>query len=411
MTTLTVEQLQKWYKKRLSNKSKDFRKKAEKSYRIVERALKDVQELSRELKDPAEDDDPDSVGISTRFAMKIEEITSDFYVDKEITFESTENLQEEIKSFIQELWGAGARWIRRMDKRYKGVIKQIDTSMKELMNEMNRIAKLLYEFSWLKDLERIGGRIRTLYDLGYSKETFEAQIRQARLKIDTATDEYEIAKKAYDEFTESSNVAELLNLDEEAEHLASLLRMKLNPLKKQVKKFAQHDTGVRVGASGQKALVEYFEDPYKAIVEEPDGYPGLKEGLAGLKEAIEKKKLPLKDRLARRAIEEVDDIHNGTLMDLQEKAKSVESKRLNFAGSDVYQESARLSSELDEAQKNLDYHKSDMMRIHDDIMREVARTKDYKERIEAEILESFEEKVILQLEISLEPLLEKCRVA
>jgi hypothetical protein len=411
MTTLSIEQLQKWYRKRLSKMSKDFTKKAEKSYRIVERSLKDIQEMSRNLKEPGEEDDPDSTGIATRFAMKVEDITNDFYVGKEITYESTEALQEGIRSFIQELWGAGARWIRRMDKKHKSTIKQLDVSMKELMSEMNKIQKLLYEFSWLKDLERIGGRIQTLQDLGFSKEVYEEQIRTTRTKIETALNEYESAKKAYEEFTETSNVADLLNIDSEADHIAGLLRMKLNPLKKQVKKFFQHDTGVRVSATGQKALNDYFENPYDAIVEEPNGYPGLLEGLAGLREAIENGKLPMKDRLARRAIEEVEAISNGSLDELQMKAKELEEKRHAFADSDVYAKSAKLQEELNEAERNLEYHRNDMRRIRDDITREIDRAEDFKVRIESEILESFEEKVKLQMEISLEPLLEKTRVA
>ncbi|MFW9800237.1 MAG: hypothetical protein ACFFD9_07370 [Candidatus Thorarchaeota archaeon] len=409
MTTLRVDQLQKWYRKRLSNRSKEFKKKAEKSYNVVERTLKDIKDLSRDLKEAGEDE-PDSMGIATRFALKIEDITSDFYVDTEVTHQSMEDLQEEIRAFIQELWGAGARWIRRMDKRHKTTIKQIDSAMKELMNEMNRIQKLLFEFSWLKDLERIGTRIQTLQDMGHSEELFEEQIRQTRMKIDTAKVDFESAKTAYDTFSETSDVAGLLTLDEEAERLAGVLRMKMNPLKKQVKKFLQHDTGVRVGAAGQRALIDYFEDPYTAIVEEPVGHPGLLEGLKGLKEAIETRKLSLKDRLGRRAIEEVNAIRSGSLQELQQKAKELEEKRRKYAGSDVYAESDRLKGELEEAQKNLDYHRSDMLRIRDDIERELDRVKDHKDRIESEILDSFEEKVILELEISLEPLLEKCIV-
>jgi hypothetical protein len=407
MTTLTIDQLQKWYRKRLSKQSKDFTKKADKSYKVVERTLKDIRDLSKDLKE-TDDDEPDSIGIATRFAIKVEDITEDFYVDKVISHGSTEALQEEIRAFIQELWGAGARWIRRMDKRHKRTIKQIDVAMKELMNEMNKLQKLLYEFSWLKDLERIGGRIQTLKDLGFSEELFEEQIRQTRMKIETAKSEYDSAKNAHDTFVETSDVAGLLNLDEEADRLAGLLRMKMNPLKKQVKKFLQRDTGVRVGAAGQKALVDYFEDPYRAIVDEPVDYPGLLEGLNGLKEAIQTGKLSLKDRLGRRAIEEVELISNGSLRELQQKAKEVEEKRLTYAGSDVYAESARLQSELEEAEKNLEYHRSDMLRIRDDISREISRVEEYKERIESEILESFEEKVTLQLEIKLEPLLKKC---
>jgi uncharacterized phage infection (PIP) family protein YhgE len=373
--------------------------------------LKDIEELSKEFKEEEDiEDNIDSGGIASRFALKIGEIVNDFYVDKDITYESTEDMQREIQHFIQELWGAGARWIRRMDKRYKNTIKSLDSYMKELAKEMNRISKLLFEFSWVKDLERIGGRIDTLLDLTFSKEIFDEQIRQVRDKIQTAQSEYDHAEKTYDEFTETSNVAELLSLDEQAEHVSGLLRMKLNPLKKQVKKFMQHDTGVRVGPAGQIALTEYFEDPYTAITTEKEGYPNLLEGLSGLQEAIENKRLPLKDRLARRAIEEIDTIQKGGLDKLQTQAKGIEEKRHTYAGSDVYSKNDSLRAELNEAQKNLEYHSNDLLRIRDDITRQIDKVKEFKSRIETEITEAFGAKVTIQVEVSLEPLLEMTQI-
>ncbi|MHA2360939.1 MAG: hypothetical protein ACXAB6_03310, partial [Candidatus Thorarchaeota archaeon] len=68
MTTLTVEQLEKWYRKRLSGKSKDFVKQAEKSYKIVDRALRDVEVLSQDFIDESMEDDAESSGTSSRFA-------------------------------------------------------------------------------------------------------------------------------------------------------------------------------------------------------------------------------------------------------------------------------------------------------------------------------------------------------
>ncbi|MGY5880018.1 MAG: hypothetical protein RTV31_07190 [Candidatus Thorarchaeota archaeon] len=407
MTSLTVEQLQKWYRKQLKSKSSEFLKQSERSYKIVERALQDVEELAKAF-DDEEVEDLD--GIAARFALKVKDIVSDFYVDKDISYEGTEKMQGEIQRFIQELWGAGARWIKRLDKRYKTTIKSLDVAMKELSKEMKKIGKLLYDYSWVKDLERIGGRINTLHDLTFSKEIFEEQIQTVRSKIESADREYSVAKKAYDDFTETSNVAELLSLDEQAEHVSSLLKMKMNPLKKQVKKFLQRDTGVRVGPAGQKALIDYFDDPYTAIAEEAEGYPSLHEGLKGLREAIDTKKLSLKDRLARRAIEEIEVIHNGGLQDLQNQAKEIEEKRLKYAGSDVYRESEELEANQSEAKKNLDYHKNDLLRIRDDLQRQIGKVDEFKVRIEAEILESFAEKVSIQLEVSLEPLVALCTI-
>jgi len=238
----------------------------------------------------------------------------------------------------------------------------------------------------------------------------EEQIQTVRRKIKSAEKEFSESERIYDEFKDTSNVAELLSLDEQAERVSALLKMKMNPLKKQVKKFLQRDTGVRIGPAGQIALIEYFEDPFVAIAKEPDGYPGLIEGLKGLQEAIETKKLKLKDRLARRAIEEVKTIQNGGLQDLQNRAKEIEDKRHTYAGSDVYTKSEELQSKLTEAKKNLNYHKNDLLRIRDDLERQIGKVNEFKVRIEAEILESFTEKVTIQLEVSLEPLVALCTI-
>ena len=410
MTELTPEQLQKWYRHQMKKKSKDFVKQAEKSYKIVQSALKDIESVSRDLKESDEDDEDANMTIAARFALKINDIVENFYVSKDITYDSTESLVDEIQQFISGLWGAGARWIRRLDKKHKNTVKQLDVYMKELMREVKRLGKLLYEFSWLKDLERIGNRIETLEELSFSKQVYEEQIKTVKLKIKQARQELQTAEDEYLNFKQSSNVSDLLSLDDEADHLSTLLRMQLNPLKKQVKKFLQQDTGVRVAPDGQRALLDYWEEPYTIIAEEPDGYPALISGLMGLKEAIERDKLSLKDRLARRALEEIEEIKDGSLKEIQTKAKEIEKRRSTFAGSDVYSKNDELAAAVDEATKNLEYHQNDLLRIRDDIQREVDRVEDYRKRIESEILEKFDEKVKLRLDISLEPLLAECVV-
>jgi len=411
MRTLTITELEKWYLKQLKEKSKDYRKQAEKRYKIVKQAARDTKGVAEEFAEASQDEDAEAQGTSSRFANKINGIVGNFDVNQEITYAGTEAMQEEIQFFVQEIWGAGARWIRRLDKKHKSTIKQLDVYMKELMSENKRIAKLLYEYSWIKDLERIGGRIETMREITYGTELYETQVKQIIGKIAQAQSEYDTAEKTYTTFKEKSNVADLLNLDDESEHIRGLLRMKLNTLKKPVKKISQTDTGVRIGPAGQKALIEYFENPYDAIAAETLGYPALVEGLEGLQKAIENGSLKIKDRLSRRSIEEIDLIRNGALNDLQDKAFKIEEKRTKYAGSDVYAKNRELADELDEATKNLEYHKNDLLKIGDDIRREIAKFEDFKSRVASEILDAFGEKIEIKVEtLGLEPLLEKCKI-
>jgi predicted phage-related endonuclease len=64
---------------------------------------------------------------------------------------------------------------------------------------------------------------------------------------------------------------------------------------------------------------------------------------------------------------------------------------------------------LNEASKNLDYHTNDLLKVGADIKRQIARVEEFRTRIESEILESFEEKIIIKIdELGLEPLLALC---
>ncbi|MHA2116289.1 MAG: hypothetical protein ACXABM_12395, partial [Candidatus Thorarchaeota archaeon] len=158
------------------------------------------------------------------------------------------------------------------------------------------------------------------------------------------------------------------------------------------------------------ALTEYFEDPYTAITTEKDGYPNLLEGLDAVQEAIQTGKLKLKDRLARRAVEEIVNMRKGGLTNLQNQAKEIEEKRHTYAGSDVYTKNDELRQVLNEAEKNLEYHSNDLLRLRDDISRQIDKVKDFKGRIENEIQEAFGENVTIQVEVSLEPLLEMTQI-
>ena len=71
----------------------------------------------------------------------------------------------------------------------------------------------------------------------------------------------------------------------------------------------------------------------------------------------------------------------------------------------------KLSEELGETAKNLEYHKNDLLRIRDDIKRQIEKVEEYKIRVEKEILELFNEKVIVLIDnLGLEPLLAECLV-
>lgn len=397
MTTLTIDQFDKWYCKRLVECSKDFIGNAKKSRKNVKHIFEDIKKVASDLEDSARNDF-EIIGIASRFAIKLDDIVKGFNVAQDITYESTEVMQADIQFFIRELWDAGSHWIRRMDKKHKNAIKLLDSNMKELVKETKVLNKLLYKFSWIKDLERIGDRIQTLSDLIYSAERFEKQICQTQLKIDAAENEYLLSTQIYNEFTKTSNVAELLSLNEDLKHVASLLRMKLNPLKKQVKKFMRCDNCVKVSTSGQKALIKYFEDPLAAIIVEPDGIPGLIEGLEGLQKSLDTGKLKLKSRLTRRASEEIRAIKNGSMNNFQQQAKELDKKRQTFVGSDIYKKSAVLTEHLNESFKNLEYHKNDLLKIEDDIRRQIVRIEEFKTRIEFEILKLFEEKITIKID-------------
>ncbi len=391
---IKISELDKWYSKKISKKTKNFRNDGKKIVSSIKKLLPDIIDVAERLGGSEEAAELD--GIAYRYGEKIKELVNSLAIPDEITYTAIERLEKSIRSFFVEITDWGRRWIPRLDKKYKPIIRDLDHLLKLLQGDYQKLLKFMQTYSWVKDLERIKDHIENMYSLIDKISFYEEQIEMAKSKSETAKLEFDKAEKELAQFMESAKAAELLSIDAEIKSLESEIKMKLSPLKKAFKKYQkaidEHTATVYPG--GAKAISSYSEDPLNAIYEDDDGYPSLKAALRGLVDTINAGNLSLKDRLQRRAIEESEKILNGSLLKIQKKAKQLLSQKNEIlTNSDVYSKLKLLEDNLEEAKRNLEYHQNVLLKAEDDLKNHHEKIREYKSKIESEIYEMIEESV------------------
>ncbi len=391
---IKISELDKWYSKKISKKTKNFRNDGKKIVSSIKKLLSDIIDVAERLGGSEEAAELD--GIAYRYGEKIKELVNSLAIPDEITYTAIERLEKSIRSFFVEITDWGRRWIPRLDKKYKPIIRDLDHLLKLLQGDYQKLLKFMQTYSWVKDLERVKDHIENMYSLIDKIRFYEEQIEMAKSKFETAKLEFDKAEKELAQFMESAKAAELLSIDAEIKSLESEIKMKLSPLKKAFKKYQkaidEHTATVYPG--GAKAISSYSEDPLNAIYEDDDGYPSLKAALRGLVDTINAGNLSLKDRLQRRAIEESEKILNGSLLKIQKKAKELLSQKNQIlTNSDVYSKLKLLEDNLEEAKRNLEYHQNVLLKAEDDLKSHHEKIREYKSKIESEIYEMIEESV------------------
>ncbi len=391
---IKISELEKWYSKKISKKTKSFRNDGKKIVNSIKKLLPDIIEVAERLSGPEETAELE--GIAYRYGEKIKELVDSIEIPEEITYSGIENLEKSIRSFFVEITDWGRRWIPRLDKKYKPIIRDLDHLLKILQSDYQKLLKFMQAYSWVKDLERVKDHIENMYSLIDKISFYEEEIKMAESKSKTAKIELEKAQTELEKFMESTKAAELLSIDADIKSLESELKMKLSPLKKAFKKYqkAMDEHTATVYPGGAKAISSYSEDPLNAIYEDDDGYPSLKAALRGLIETINAGNLSLKDRLQRRAIEESEKIINGSLLKIQKKAKELISRKNELLqNSNVYTRLKELEDALEEAKRNLEYHQNVLLKSQDDLKKHHEKIHEYKLKIESEIQERIEESV------------------
>lgn len=187
-------------------------------------------------------------------------------------------------------------------------ISRFQTKTRDVMDSADQIheqAGLLVE------------HVEALSQLKSTRAQLGRELEEARLRIGSL--EAQISKVGVDSGMRSLDrcEAELRRLRRE------FLQNELSRLKGPISRFLALVSRGEAEHSRQAidVLTGYLETPLTSLAKERDGYPRLKDGLTGLLKAIERRRIGLNDRKARKASERARRILDGSLVSLQSEAR------------------------------------------------------------------------------------------
>jgi hypothetical protein len=214
----------------------------------------------------------------------------------------------------------------------------------DMMSVNASIDKLrrLGEHSWeifskdgglLRRLEEIHTRVEKIQELVKSVQKQVAECNRVADEAGSLTPQISEAERQMESVAGNPKIADLRKIDNRLRELRrELLASGFSRLGRPLRKLeAMAGRGeYPMAPEVREKLAEYLKRPFTTFIHEDDGYPHLKSVLKDMRQAVERKKLLLKQREERKVLERIDNVagknslngmHNEATMLLNERRK------------------------------------------------------------------------------------------
>ena len=170
----------------------------------------------------------------------------------------------------------------------------------------------------LRRLEEIHARVEKIQDLVKSMQKQVAECNRVADEAGTLTPQISEAERQMESVAGNPKIAELRKIDNRlrelrGEVLASGFSRLGRPLRKLEAMAGRGE--YPMAPEVREKLAEYLKRPFTTFIHEDDGYPYLKSVLKDMRQAVERKKLLLKQREERKVLERIDNVAEKNSLD------------------------------------------------------------------------------------------------
>ena len=186
----------------------------------------------------------------------------------------------------------------------------------------------------LRRLEEIHARVEKIQDLVKSMQKQVAECNRVADEAGTLTPQISEAERQMESVAGNPKIAELRKIDNRlrelrGELLASGFRRLGRPLRKLEAMAGRGE--YPMAPEVREKLTEYLKRPFTTFIHESDGYPYLKSVLRDMRQAVERKKLLLKQREERKVLERIDNVAEKNSLDgIHHEATMLLNERRNY---------------------------------------------------------------------------------
>ncbi|MFX1508993.1 MAG: hypothetical protein ACFFBR_01680 [Promethearchaeota archaeon] len=385
MSTIDVYELPDWFAKQTEDLLFNYRTDIQKQMDRIEEALVDSTETAEQLlAEVVVDGEMTVPGAAAKLANRLKSLFESIEFPEEITYASIEELLHDLEGYIREVTMAGQRYIRRLPKVHKRVVKELDYQFRTINQGYQKIRKVWEKDKLPKKLDKIREEVEEIEDRSRQLVKLSEDLDELKKQREKAEGRVEKHQDGIEQFRQDSGLVEIEEIRREIDSIRMIVTNQLNFLKKPFKKLSQ--------AAGQKVMISstagegadaYSVDPWQAFQQDTEMLTRLKAGLNALADAIEGKKLTFKASLDRKIINRrAEVIEKGILDEYRQRLSSLESRKTELKSSVSIDERRELEKSLERAKWEKRDVTAEIAHIEEQMDKVSERLKTLQQRLE-----------------------------
>jgi hypothetical protein len=269
-----------------------------------------------------------------------------------ITHASVEELLKDLEGYIRDVSIAGQRYIRRLPKVHKRVIKELDYQFRVINQGYQKIKKLFEKEKLPRQLELIQEEVEEIEDRSHQLVKLSEELADLKKQKEKAEGRVEKRQDGIEQFRMDSGLVEIDGIRREVDSIRMVVTNQLNFLKKPFKKLGQAaGQSIMISSDAGEGADAYSADPWRAFQRDTESLSKLKAGLNALTAAIQDKKIKFKASLNRKVIDRRDDVvEKGALDEYRKRFSALDSRKEELESSISVEKRRELERSLERAE-------------------------------------------------------------
>lgn len=385
MSSIDVYELPDWFAEQTKDLLFNYRADIQKQMDRIEEALVASTESAEQLLEEVVIDGEMTVpGAAVKLANRLKVLFDTIEFPEEITFASVEELLHNLEGYLRDVTLAGQRYIRRLPKVHKRVIKELDYQFRTINQGYQKIKKIWEKEKLPKQVDLIREEVEEIEDRSHQLVKLSEQLAELQKQREKAEGRVEEHQDGMEQFRMDSGLVEIEEIRREIDSIRMLVTNQLNFLKKPFKKLSQAaGQSVMISSTAGEGADAYSADPWQAFQKDTETLSRLKAGLNALAEAIENKKIKFKTRLNRKVIDSREQVvEKGDLDEYRQRFSALESRKSELKSSVSIDERRELEKSLERAKWEKRDVAAEIEHNQEQISKVSARLKTLQKRLE-----------------------------
>lgn len=327
-STVRLDELEPWLKDALRVQIANADKAIEKARSDIEAQISSLKEVTVDLLAKSEKDSEEkrnnramykAARAVTRMCLELQDLLASNAPGDPHSYEGLKQLSETTSKLSSNAARVRDRWIGHIRPYYI-----LDTmSLNASIEKLRRLGEQTWDLfskdgGLLRHLEEMHVRVEKIQDLENSLHKQIAECKRITDEASSLNPQISDTRRQVESLAGDPKIADLRRIDNRLRELrGEVLALGFRRLGRPLRKLeAMAGRGeYPMAPEVREKLSEYLKRPFTTFIHETDGYPSLKSVLKDMRQAVERKKLLLKQREERKVLERIHNVADKNSLD------------------------------------------------------------------------------------------------